>query len=238
MGSAIITGGSRGIGAATVEAFRAAGWPVAFFYAHSEEAAHAVAERTGALGIRADVTDRARVFEAFAEARAALGPVEALVCNAGVAQFRLFDQIAPEEWTHMLDVNLNGAFHCAQAALEDMLPRKRGAIVNVSSIWGLVGASCEVHYSASKAALIGFTRALAKELGPSNIRVNCVAPGAVQTDMNAALDEQALALLREETPLGRLGTPAEIARAILFLAGSEAAFITGQVLSPNGGIVI
>lgn len=235
--NAIITGGSRGIGAAAVRAFVAAGWRVAFLYARDEAAAQSVAAESGALAVRADVSERAQVLRAFAEIRGALGPVDALVNNAGIAQFRLFDQISEAEWDRMFAVHVKGAFFCAQAALQDMLPRKRGAIVNVASMWGEVGGSCEVHYSAAKAALIGMTRALAKELGPSGIRVNCVSPGAIDTQMNAGLDEAARRALCEETPLCRLGAPEEAAQAILFLAGQGASFITGQVLSPNGGIV-
>ena len=164
--------------------------------------------------------------------------VDILINNAGIAQQKLFTDITNEDWNAMVGVNLSGAFYCCRAALPYMIRQKAGSIVNVSSMWGICGASCEVHYSAVKAGVIGLTKALAKEVGPSGIRVNCIAPGAIATRMNDNLDEEAVALLREETPLGRMGTPEEIAKAIAFLALEDSAFTTGQVLSPNGGLVI
>lgn len=234
--SVLITGGSRGIGAACVRAFAARGCRVAFLYARSDEAAAQLAAETGALAVKADVADREAVFAAAAQIAAENGTIDCLVNNAGIAQFRLFTDITPEEWQRMLDVNLGGVFHCTQAALPGMIREKYGRIINLSSIWGLTGASCEVHYSASKAGIIGLTRALAKELGPSGITVNCVAPGVIETEMNAALDAETRAALCEETPLECIGRPEDIARAVLYFA--EAPFVTGQVLSPNGGIVI
>ncbi len=233
----LITGGSRGIGAACVRAFVARGAKVAFLYAKSAEAAQSLAAETGAIAIRADVADRAAVFAAVADARIALGgAIECLVNNAGIAQFRLFTDITPEDWQRMLDVNLGGVFHATQAVVGDMIREQYGRIINLSSIWGLTGASCEVHYSASKAGVIGLTQALAKELGPSGITVNCVAPGVIDTDMNAALDDATRAALCDETPLEAIGRPADIAAAVLYFAAAP--FVTGQVLSPNGGIVI
>lgn len=233
----LITGGSRGIGAACVRAFAARGAKVAFLYARSDEAAAALAAETGAVAIRADVADRDAVFAAVDEARAALGgSIECLVNNAGIAQFRLFTDITPAEWQRMLDVNLGGVFHATQAVVGDMIREKYGRIINLSSIWGLTGASCEVHYSASKAGVIGLTQALAKELGPSGITVNCVAPGVIDTEMNAALDDETRAALCDETPLEAIGRPEDIAAAVLYFAAAP--FVTGQVLSPNGGIVI
>lgn len=232
----LITGGSRGIGAACVRAFTAHGCRVAFLYAASDAAAEALAAETGAYAIRADVADRERVFAAVDAAKAKLGTIDCLVNNAGIAQFRLFSDITPEEWHRMIDVNLGGVFHCTQAVLPGMIHEKFGRIINISSIWGLTGASCEVHYSAAKAGIIGLTRALAKELGPSGITVNCVAPGVIDTEMNAALDDDTRAALCEETPLGCIGTTQDIADSVLYFAG--AGFVTGQVLSPNGGIVI
>jgi len=167
-----------------------------------------------------------------------LGTVDLLVNNAGIAQQKMFCDITPEEWDRMFAVTVTGAFHCCQRVLPGMLRRGGGQIINVASMWGQTGASCEVHYSAAKAALIGMTRALAKELGPSGITVNCIAPGVIDTDMCAGLDASTRAGLAEETPLGRLGTPLDVARAILFLAGEGGDFFTGQVLSPNGGFVI
>lgn len=236
----LITGGSRGIGAACVRAFAAAGCRVAFSYLHSEEKAAALcAELEGrAVAIQADVADRDQVTALFRQAEQAFGPVEVLVNNAGIAQQKLFTDITPDEWRRMLAVHLDGPFYCCQAALPAMIRAKWGRIINISSMWGQVGGSCEVHYSAAKAGLIGLTKALAQEEGPSGVTVNCIAPGVVETDMMAgfsAADKQALA---EETPLCRLGRPEEVAAAAVFLAGDQAAFITGQVLGVNGGLVV
>lgn len=236
-GAMVVTGGSRGIGAAAVEAFRAAGYRVAFFYRERSDAAEALSAKTGALALRADVADRTQVNTAFAQVRAALGPVDVLVNNAGIAQFSLFDQITEQDWRRMMSVDLDGVFHCAQAVVPEMVSRRKGSILNVSSVWGVYGASCEVHYSAAKGAVIAMTRALAKELGPSGVRVNCVAPGAIMTDMNRELDGEALRDLAERTPLGRLGKPKEVADALVFLAGAGASFITGQILGVDGGFM-
>lgn len=236
----LITGGSRGIGAACVEAFAAAGCRVVFSYLHSQEQAAALCARWEgrALAVQADVADRNQVAALFRQAEQAFGPVEVLVNNAGIAQQKLFTDITPAEWRRMLAVHLDGPFYCCQAALPAMIRAKWGRIINISSMWGQVGGSCEVHYSAAKAGLIGLTKALAQEEGPSGVTVNCIAPGVVETDMMAgfsAADKQALA---EETPLCRLGRPEEVAAAAVFLAGDQAAFITGQVLGVNGGLVV
>lgn len=236
----LITGGSRGIGAACVEAFAAAGCRVVFSYLHSQEQAAALCARWEgrALAVQADVADRDQVTALFRQAEQAFGPVEVLVNNAGIAQQKLFTDITPAEWRRMLAVHLDGPFYCCQAALPAMIRAKWGRIINISSMWGQVGGSCEVHYSAAKAGLIGLTKALAQEEGPSGVTVNCIAPGVVETDMMAgfsAADKQALA---EETPLCRLGRPEEVAAAAVFLAGDQAAFITGQVLGVNGGLVV
>ena len=188
--------------------------------------------------IQADVTSPEQVRRLVQLTEARLGEVDVLVNNAGIAQQKLFCELSTQEWQRMFDVNVTGAFLCAQAVCKQMITRHSGCIVNISSIWGLVGASCEVHYSAAKAAVIGFTKALAKELALSGIRVNCVAPGVVETDMVAHLGAEALEALRQETPLGRLGTCGDIAQAIYYLASEEASFLTGQVISPNGGLVI
>ena len=206
--TALITGASRGIGRADAEIFQA------------------------------DVGDP-RQAEAMAEACCKrFGRVDVLINNAGIADVGLLTEVTDERWDRLWRVNVGGVFYTCRAVLPGMIREKRGKIINLSSIWGIAGASCEAAYSATKAAVIGLTKALAKEVGPSGIQVNCIAPGAVETDMNAALDEAALRSLREETPLGRLGTPREIAAAIAFLASEESDFITGQVLSPNGGLVI
>lgn len=235
----LISGGDRGIGAAAARAFYAAGYRVAVLYhTHAEEAARLEAELPGCRAFQCDVGSRASCEEAFGRAQQALGRVDVLVCNAGIAQQKLFTDITPAEWQRMLDVNLSGAFHLCQLALPGMIRRKTGRILTVSSMWGQTGGSCEVHYSAAKAGLIGLTKALAKEEGPSGITVNCVAPGVIDTDMMAAFTAEDKAALAEETPVGRLGSPAEVARLLVFLAGEDAGYITGQVFGVNGGLVI
>lgn len=236
---ALVTGASRGIGAAIARTLSAEGCAVAVNYLRSREAAERLAGELGdAVAIRADVADAAQVADLLAQTERALGPVDILVNNAGIAEQKLFTDITEDEWDRLFAVDVKGMFLTCQAVLPGMIHRKRGSIVNLSSIWGLTGASCEVHYSAAKAAVIGFTKALAKEVGPSHIRVNCVAPGVILTRMNAALAPETMEALREETPLETLGTPEDVAAAVAFLAGENARFITGQVLSPNGGIVI
>lgn len=238
MAHVLITGGSRGIGAACVRAFAAAGDRVAFIYRASSKEAENMAKETGAYPIRADLTDPAEATRAAEEACSALGGVDVLVNNAGVAQIKLFTDLTDADWRQVLSTDLDGAFFVTRAVAKDMIARHRGRIVNVGSMWGKVGASCEVHYSAAKAGLRGMTMALAKELGPSGITVNCVEPGVIETEMNAGLDEQTRAELADATPLCRLGTPAEVAAAVRFLASDEAAFITGQCLGVDGGYAI
>lgn len=238
-----ITGASRGIGRACALRFAADGCRIALHYRQYEMAARETAEACRALGaqtalFRGDVADRASVFAIAEKIRQCFGPIEVLVNNAGIAQQKLFTDITESDWRRMIGVNLDGVFFCCQAALPDMIHRKSGRIINISSMWGQVGASCEVHYSAAKAAINGLTQALAKELGPSGITVNAVAPGVINTDMNAALDAQTHAALCEETPLERIGTPDEIARVVHFLAGPGGDFITGQIIGVNGGFVI
>lgn len=235
MRTALITGGSRGIGAAAVHAFACAGFRAAFFYRMDETAAQAVARETGAVAIRCDVSDPDCVRRACREAERELGHIDALVNNAGIAQQKLLTDITDDDWRRMLDVNLSAAFYVIRSVLPGMISRKSGSIVNVSSIWGQVGASCEVHYSAAKAGLIGLTRALAKEVGPSGVTVNCVCPGVIQTDMLGGFTPDDLTALAEETPLGRLGTPQEVAAAILWLCQGDAVFVTGQVIGVGGG---
>lgn len=239
----LITGGSRGIGRASAQLFARQGWNVAVNYLHSQQAAlDLVAELTGegceVMACQADVSIREQVAGMVREVGDRFGSIEVLINNAGIAQQKLFTDITPEDWDAMLDVNVKGIFNCCQAVVPGMINRKRGKIINLASIWGLTGASCEVHYSTAKAAVIGFTKALARELGPSNIQVNCVAPGIIDTDMNASLLEDDRCRLIEATPLMRFGTPQDIAYALLFLASEQADFLTGQVLSPNGGFVI
>ena len=240
---ALITGGSRGIGAAAARLFARRGWGVAVGYHQSRERAEALAGELSGLGVpalcvRADVADEEQVQRMTGGVLEEFGRLDILVCCAGVSHAGLISQISGDEWRRLFAVNVDGVHHCCRAALPHMLERKSGSIVTVSSMWGQVGASCEAAYSAAKGAVIAYTKALAKELGPSNIRVNCVAPGVIDTEMNAHLTCSDLAALADETPLGRIGTPEEAAAAIAFLAGDEASFLTGQVVCPNGGLVI
>ena len=235
----LISGGDRGIGASAARAFYEAGFRVAVLYHRNAEAAAALEKQLpGITAVQCDVASRASCELAFRTAEQALGHVDVLVSNAGIAQQKLFTDITPEEWQRMLDVNLSGAFHLCQLALPGMIRRKQGRILTVSSMWGQTGGSCEVHYSAAKAGLIGLTKALAKEEGPSGITVNCVAPGVIETDMMAAFTAEDKAALAEETPVGRLGTPEEVAKLLVFLASEDAGYITGQVFGVNGGLVI
>lgn len=239
----LITGAARGIGLAAAELFARSGYNVLINYRTSEEAALSLCgalERDGlsAAVFRADVTDRAAVEAMTYYCAARFGGIDVLVNNAGLTRTTLFVDITEEEWDEILAVNLKGVYLCTRAALRYMLPKKKGKIINISSIWGLVGGACEAHYSAAKAGVIGLTKALAKELGPSNIQVNCIAPGAVATGMLSGYTAGELDELRRQTPLQRLGRPEEIAACALFLASPAADFLTGQVLSPNGGFVV
>ena len=240
---ALITGASRGIGRAIALRLARDGYTVALNYLANEKAAENTAQILQALGAdgmlcQADVADERAVRAMVRAVEERFGHIDLLVNNAGVAEQRLFTDLTGEQWRRMLDVHVNGAFYTCSAVLPAMIRRKAGCIVNIASMWGQTGASCEVHYSTAKAALIGMTKALAKEVGPSGIRVNAVAPGVVDTDMMAGFSAQEKAALAEDTPLCRLGKPEEVAAAVSFLASSDAAFITGQVLAPNGGMVI
>ncbi len=240
MQTALITGASRGIGSAIARQLAKDGFRVIINYNASErEAQLLISELNNTYGIKcaafhADVSDRVQVEAMFAAA----GGIDVLINNAGIAQQKLFTDLTEQDWDRMFDVDVKGVFHCCQCALPYMIHQKRGKIINISSMWGQVGASCEVHYSAAKAAVIGLTKALAKEVGPSGIQVNCIAPGVIQTEMNAHLEESTIEELKEETPLGVIGTAQDIANAVSFLAGEKSNFITGQVLGVNGGIVI
>jgi 3-oxoacyl-[acyl-carrier protein] reductase len=239
----LITGASGGIGRTTALLFSQKGYAVALHYHTNQEAAESLCrllmeEGRKAIAVGADLSDPFEAEAAVAKAENALGPIDVLVNNAGFADQRLFCDISSALWKKMMDVHVNAAFYCTKAVLPSMIRRKSGNIINVSSMWGQVGASCEVHYSTAKAALIGMTKALAKEVGPSGIRVNCVAPGVIATAMLSGFSAEDLQALAEGTPLGRLGTPEDVARAILFLASDESSFITGQVVCPNGGLVI
>jgi 3-oxoacyl-[acyl-carrier protein] reductase len=239
----LITGAATGIGRETAKRFAAEGWNVAVHYHKSEAAAVSLvdelkARHVSVVRVQADVCDTAAVRAMADKVCRAFGRIDALINNAGIAQQKLFTDITEQDWDTMMDVNLGGVFRCCQAVLPGMISRKAGSIVNVSSIWGEVGASCEVHYSASKAAVIGLTKALAKEVGPSGIRVNCVAPGVISTPMTAGLEKETVESLKADTPLGTIGTPRDVADAICYLASERAGFITGQVLGVNGGFVI
>lgn len=243
MRTVLITGASRGIGAETARRFAAAGWAIAVNYHTSGREAAALVEelRRGgatALAVRADVSDEGQAAGMIDKVLDEFCQLDTLVCNAGVSAQGLLSDMTAEEWRRLFAVNVDGVFYCIRAALPHFIHKKAGRIVTVSSVWGLTGASCEAAYSASKAAVIGLTKALAKELGPSGITVNCVAPGVIDTDMNRCYPPSAMDQLREETPLGRLGSPSDVAETVLFLASEAGRFYTGQVFSPNGGLVI
>ena len=232
MSTIVITGGSRGIGAAAVRLFAGRGDRVFFLYEKNHEAAAAVSAKTGATGICCDVADGNQVKAAFAQ----IGDVDILICNAGIVHYGLLSMMEEEAWDRIFDVNVKGIYHCVNAAMPGFLKEHRGCIITVSSMWGQVGSSCEAAYSATKGAVISLTKALAKELGPSGIRVNCVAPGVIMTDMCAGVDPEVLEEMAQDTPVGRNGTPLDVAKAMAYLADAE--FVTGQVLPVNGGFII
>ena len=238
----LITGASRGIGRAAAELFARRGYGVLINYRQDAGAAHELEKQlldsgADALAVQADVAQEDQVLRMMEMAVKRFGFIDVLVNNAGIASQKLFTALTTEEWRRMMAVHVDGTFHCCREVLPAMIREKRGAIVNVASIWGLSGASCEVAYSTAKAAVIGMTKALAREVGPSGVRVNCVAPGVIDTAMNAAAGADILDMLAEETPLGRIGTAQEAAQAIAYLASEEASFITGQVLTVDGGFI-
>ncbi len=240
---ALVTGSSRGIGRAVATELARRGWAVCINYRVREDCARSLLEQLQGEGCRvmavqADVSQQEQVQRMVEQVQETFGPVSLLVNNAGVAGQALFQDITPELWHRYFSVNVDGAFHCIQTVLPPMLHEHQGCIVNISSIWGQRGASCEVTYSCTKAALIGLTRSLAMELAPTHIRVNCVAPGVIRTDMLDALPPEVLPQLAEQTPLGRLGTPEDIAHAVAFLADEQSSFITGQVLTCDGGFIL
>ena len=237
---AFVTGGAKGIGSAVVKRLINDGFKVAFTYNSSEETANSLANSFGGKckAFKLDITDSNAVKTVVDDIEKSFGEIAILVNNAGIAEQALFTDITDEMWHRMIETNLSGAFYCSRAVLKYMINRKSGKIINISSIWGETGGSCEVHYSASKAGLIGMTKALAKEVGLSGITVNSVSPGVILTDMTSHFDEETMNTLKEETPLYRIGTPEDVAGAVSFLASKDADFITGQNISVNGGMNI
>ena len=238
MKKVLITGGSRGIGRACVKYFCEMGYSVAFIYRSCDCAAEEVARECGAFAIKADISSPEEAADAVRQATEYLGGLDILINNAGISQIKLFGDITDSDWDRMISSNLSGAFYVTREALKPMIARHSGRIINIGSMWGKTGASCEVHYSAAKAGLRGMTLALAKEVGLSGITVNCIEPGVLDTDMNSELDGQALAALCEETPMGRIGKPREVAYLAEFLASDKAEFITGQTIGIDGGYAI
>lgn len=239
----LITGASRGIGRDMAQLFAENGYQVVINYLYSEKEAKQLEKQLkehgySAFAVRANICNPRETERMFRLAEEVFGEIDVLINNAGIAQQKLFTEIKEYEWNMMFDVNIKGMFHCTQVALKSMIRRQKGKIINISSMWGTTGASCEVHYSSSKAAVIGFTKALAKEVGPSHINVNCIAPGVIDTQMNASLGEEVLQMLKEETPLGVLGSGKDIAQLALFLASEQSDFITGQIITADGGMTI
>ena len=238
MKTVLINGGSRGIGKECVRLFSERGWSVAFTYKNSADEAKALAEKTGALSIKADSASESDVENAVNLTLEAFGKIDCLINSAAISSFSLLTDLTLEEWNETLSVNLTGVFLYSKYAGREMVKKKFGRIINISSMWGVVGSSCEAHYSATKAGVIGLTKALAKELGPSGITVNAIAPGVIDTDMNRHLSKEDMDALVDETPLLRIGQPSEVAESAYFLASDAASFITGEVLNLSGGFVI
>lgn len=234
MKNVLVTGGSRGIGRACVKMLAKEGYRVFFTYQKSSECAESLSKETGAYAIKSDVSKGADEAINFIKG---YGKLYAIINNAGIAQQKVFQDITEDDWDRMFDVNIKGMFLTSKAFVDDMISEKSGRIINISSIWGISGASCEVHYSASKAAVIGFTKALSKELGPSGITVNCIAPGVINTDMNNIIDKETLNHLAEETPMSRLGNPEDIASLVTYLCSEKSSFITGQIIASDGGFI-
>lgn len=237
MRNVLVTGGSRGIGAECVRKFAQNGDRVFFIYKNSDNEAKALSDETGAISVKGDVSSFCDMEKAVIEVHK-YGKLDVLVNNAGISEIKMFQDITEQDWDRMFSVNIKGMFVLSKLFAGDMINSKKGRIINISSMWGETGGSCEVHYSASKAAVIGFTKALAKELGPSGITVNCVSPGVIATEMNSHLDEDDINALIEETPLEKIGKPQDVAELVLYLASEKAGFITGEDIKVNGGIII
>lgn len=237
MRNVLVTGGSRGIGAECVRKFAQNGDRVFFIYKNSDNEAKALSDETGAISVKGDVSSFFDMEKAVIEVHK-YGKLDVLVNNAGISEIKMFQDITEQDWDRMFSVNIKGMFVLSKLFAGDMINSKKGRIINISSMWGETGGSCEVHYSASKAAVIGFTKALAKELGPSGITVNCVSPGVIATEMNSHLDEDDINALIEETPLEKIGKPQDVAELVLYLASEKAGFITGEDIKVNGGIII
>lgn len=234
MKKVLITGGSRGIGAQCVRDFSKSGYEVYFTYNKSENEAKILSEKTGAYAIKCDIASAQEVETALFE----IDNIDILINNAGISQIKMFQDITEDDWDRMFDTNIKGMFLVTKKVIGSMIRNKYGRIINISSMWGETGASCEVHYSASKSAVIGFTKALAKEIAPSGITVNCVSPGVIMTDMNSHLTDEDLKALCDETPVMRVGEPWEVSRAVMYLADEKSGFITGTIIPVNGGMVI
>ena len=234
MKKALVTGGSGGIGSAVCRMLSENNYMVYINYYSSEKKAQQLADDINGIAVKFDVSDRNDVNNAVKS----IGHIDLLVNNSGISEINTFDSVSPENADRILNINLKGTLNCSRAVLPDMIRNKSGVIINISSMWGECGASCEVDYSASKAGVIGFTKALAKEVAPSGIRVNCISPGFILTDMNRNFSDEDLKLIKEDIPLGIFGTPENIADSVIFLASEKASFITGQILGVNGGMVI
>ena len=234
----LITGGSRGIGRAMVELFAESGYSVVFTYKSSDAAAKELADRVGAVAIKADSEIESDIIRAVGLIESELGGIDVLINNAAVSSFGLIQDISLAEWNRVMGVSVGGAFLYSKLLLPGMIRQGSGRIINITSMWGIVGSATEVHYSAAKAALIGFTKALAKEVGPSGITVNAIAPGVIDTDMNKMLSAEDIECLKDETPVGRIGKPADVAEAALFLASEKASFITGEIMNLSGGFIV
>ncbi len=239
----LITGGAKGIGAATTSLFAESGYNVVINYNTSENEAMRLFNELKFKGysvsvFKADITKKDEAYKLIQHTVSVFGGIDILINNAGIAEQKLFTEISSDDWNNMISVDLTGTYNCCKAVVPYFIKQHSGSIVNISSVWGIVGASCEVHYSAAKSGVIGLTKALSKELGPSNIRVNCIAPGVIDTEMNSIHSKETMCSLSDATPLCRIGKPAEVAEAILFIASDKASFITGQVLSVDGGFAV